>query len=67
MVSCDRDNFTLSHGTQQKFISILPEIQHSGDMFHKNIMKFGQRVDVFIAPVKEVLPCISYYLKRFSK
>jgi hypothetical protein len=47
--------------------SILPEIQHSGDMFHKDIMKFGQRVDVFIAPVQEFLPCISYCLKRFVK
>jgi hypothetical protein len=32
-------------------------------MFHQDVVKLGQRVDVLVAPVQEVLPRISYYLK----
>jgi hypothetical protein len=58
-----KDNLALSHGTQKYYIlPLLPKVQHSGDMFHKNVMKFGERVDVFIAPVQKFLPGISYNL-----
>jgi hypothetical protein len=32
-------------------------------MFHQDVVKLGQRVDVLVAPVQEVLPHISYHLE----
>jgi hypothetical protein len=41
-----------------------PEVEHSGHMFRKDVVKFGQRVDVRIAPIQEVFPCIFNHLKE---
>lgn len=35
-------------------------------MFHKDVVKFGQRVHVLVAYIQEVVPRISYYLNSFT-
>jgi hypothetical protein len=43
--------------------SALPEIQHSGHMLGKDVVKLGHRVDVLVAPVQESLPLVSQHLQ----
>ena len=49
-------------GTEQ-VQSALPEVQHSGHILGKDVVKLGQRVDVLVAPVQEVLPVVSQHLQ----
>ena len=43
--------------------SALPEVQYSGHVLGKDVVKLGLRVDVLVAPVQEVLPLTSHHLQ----
>jgi hypothetical protein len=45
-------------------VHTLPEVQHSGHVFHEHEVTLGQRVDVLVAPVQEVLPLTVQHLER---